>query len=266
MQTMQQKLRKALRVAVGAITSGGSQNFLGARWVPALLRWTPSRIRTDVALLLLSLSPHYFFDKDRRAEAERNRKSRETLVRDLLVPFLDQHAVALDYGCGPGWMAAAVAPRIKFLEAVDISRGVLACAQVLNGAPNIIYETPEEASGRSELVDLVYSFAVVQHLTDETFRAVLSLVRLRLRPGGTLLIHFTPPTAGWRTEAQWRGDTSIKGRAKLRFAMNCFARGMDDVESLVAEAGFSEIRIEPLAAKTDVEDDISRQYWLVASG
>ena len=264
---MQEKMRYAWRVAAGAVTSGGSQNFLGARWVPALLRLTPSRIRTHIALLLLSLSPHYFFTRDRRAEAERNRKSREALVWDLLDPFLDRNTVALDYGCGPGYMAAAVARRIRHLEAVDISRGVLACAQVLNGAANIIYETPEEASRRSEPVDVAYSFAVVQHLTDETFHAVLSLLRRRLRPGGTLLLHFVVlPADGYTTEGQWRADSSLKGRAKLRFALNCFGRGIGDVESLVAEAGFSHVRTEPLAAKTDAEDDISGQHWVVASG
>jgi hypothetical protein len=37
------------------------------------------------------------------------------------------------------------------------------------------------------------------------------------------------------------------------------------MEKLVTEAGFSVLRIEPLVGKTEVNDDISRQHWLVAS-
>lgn len=51
---------------------------------------------------------------------------------------------------------------------VDISLGVLACAEVLNAAPNITYETPADATRRTDIVDLAYSCAVVQHLMDDT--------------------------------------------------------------------------------------------------
>jgi predicted TPR repeat methyltransferase len=263
---MKHAMVTASRVAAGAIAAGGRQNFLGAPWVSAIVRATPAHLRPQVALFLLSLSPHYFFATDRHAEAERNRKSREALVSDLLDPFLDGTVVAMDYGCGAGYMAAAVSRRVMRLEAVDISRGVLACAEALNGADNLIYETPNEASRRREHVDLIYSFAVVQHLSDETFRSVMSLFRRRLRPGGTLALHFVEPGDGWRTEAEWRADTSFKGRAKLRFALNCFGRESREVEFLVTEAGFSHATTEPLASKTDADPDLSRQHWLLASG
>ena len=252
-------------VAAGAITSGAPQNFLGARWVQALVRYAPSRLRTPVVLRLLSFSPHYFYSSDLHAEDARNRVSREGLADQLLAPFLNFDTVAIDYGCGPGYMAAAVARRVRHVEAVDISRGVLACASVLNGAPNITYETPEEAGSRTELVDLAYSFSVVQHLTDETLRAVLSMLKRRIRPGGLLVLHFALPIEGWRTEDQWKADASVRGRAKLRFGLNCFGRGVDHVETMVAGAGFSHVRIEPLAGKTDADGDIAAQHWLVAS-
>lgn len=218
-----------------------------------------------MALRLVSLSPHYFFTRDLHAEDARNRISRKGLTDQLLAPFLNVDTVALDYGCGPGYMAAAVARRVRYVEAVDISRGVLACASVLNAGSNIAYETPEEAANRSELIDLAYSFAVVQHLSDETFRAVLSMLKRRLRPAGSLVLHFVLPMDGWRTEDQWRADSSLQGRAKLRFGLNCFGRGVDHVEAMVAEAGFSDVRVEPLAGKTDADSDIAAQHWLVAS-
>ncbi|MCW2638585.1 MAG: putative S-adenosyl-L-methionine-dependent methyltransferase [Dactylosporangium sp.] len=262
---MQPKLRSALRVAAGAVTSAGSQNFLGAQWVSAVPRLVPPAIREQTALLLLSISPHYFYGGDRMAEAERARTTREVLVRDLLDPFLDRDTVALDFGCGPGYMAAAVARLVREVEAVDVSPGVLACARVLNGAPNISYETPDQAGRRNTPVDVVYSFAVVQHLTDTAFGAALALIRRRLRPGGTLILHFAAPVDGWRSEAQWRADSSVSGRAKLRFGLNCFGRSAAAMESMVVRAGFAHVRIEPLTGRTSADDDIARQHWLLAS-
>jgi len=222
-------------------------------------------VRTSLVLHLLSLSPHYFFTSDLHAEDARNRTSREGLTGQLLAEFLNPDTVALDYGCGPGYMAAAVARRVRLVEAVDISRGVLACAGVLNAASNITYETPEEARDRPELVDLAYSFAVVQHLSDETFREVLSMLRRRIRPDGLLVLHFALPIDGWRTEDQLKADSSMQGRAKLRFGLNCFGRGVDHVATMVTDAGFSLVRIESLAGKTDADSDIAAQHWLVAS-
>lgn len=263
---MRKRLGVGVRVAVGAVTSRGSQNFLGAPWVERLLRTAPSSSRESIALWLISLSPHYFYDGDRRAEADRNRTSREGLVRDLLMGYLAPTMLVLDYGCGPGYMASAVAPHVRQVEAVDVSHGVLACARVLNCSSNIIYETPFEASQRSEQIDLAYSFAVVQHLTDASLRAALTIVRERLRPGGTLLLHFPAPDGQWRTEDSWRSDRSPKGRAKLRYGLNCFGRGEEQLARLVSEAGFRGVRSNVLANMTSADADISRQRLLVAVG
>jgi hypothetical protein len=54
-------------------TWGGSQNFLGARWVERIIDSAPARSRERVALHFLSLSPHYFYAGDVRAEDSRNR-------------------------------------------------------------------------------------------------------------------------------------------------------------------------------------------------
>jgi len=260
-----ERARKLRTAVAGAVTSGGAQNFLGAPWVSALVRHTPPGLRTSVALRLLAASPHYFFTPDLQAEHARCLTQREGLTEQLLTPFLSPDTVALDYGCGPGYMAVAVARRVRRVEAVDISSGVLACAAVLNAAPNIEYETSTEAATRNDQVEIAYSFAVVQHLTDDTFREALLMLKRRVRPEGTLVLHFATPNDGWRTEQQWRDDTSLHGRAKLRFGLNCFGRGTDHFAEMVAEAGFTDIRIEPLAGLTDADADLASQYWLVAT-
>jgi SAM-dependent methyltransferase len=251
-----------MRALAGFAASGGNQNFLGARWVAPVVRHTPARFRKNLAIRLLDLSPHYFY-AEREAEVDRNRRSRSQMVDDLLAPLLQPDMRVIDYGCGPGFWASAVVPKVGAVEAVDISTGVLACAEALNAAPNIEFETPVECGRRAEPVDLVYSFAVVQHLPDATLMDVLAMLRRRLRPDGTMLLHFAMPDDDWRTEQEWNGDRSLTGRMKLRFGLNCFGRSACAMTDLLNHAGFADVRIEPLAGRTNVEDDIALQHLAI---
>jgi SAM-dependent methyltransferase len=248
------------------MATAGAQNFLGARWVPAMLAATPARYRPQVALRLLAWSPHYFQpdEHDRNAAAERNRRTRQVIADDLLGRYLQSDDEVLDAGCGPGYLAVAVAPRVRAVTAVDVSRGVLACARVLNPAPNLEYLTVEEFLRSGRDVDVIYSIAVAQHLTDEVFARALRDWHAALRPGGRLLVHVVVDDPGWRTEAQWRADRGLAGRAKMRFALNCFGRSTEQVRRMVADAGFGELDLVPVSALVDVDDDVARQHLLVA--
>jgi cyclopropane fatty-acyl-phospholipid synthase-like methyltransferase len=228
---------------------------------------SPDQIRERLALRLISLSPHYFYDRDIRAEAERNRRSRMALAKALVMPSLTPGARVLDYGCGPGYMASAVASKAKHVDAVDISRGVLACARVLNGRSNITYQTPAELARSHGMADLAYSFAVVQHLGRQVLVNVLGLLARKIRKDGVLLLHFAVPgEGGWRSEAQWRGDRSIASWVKLRCALNCFATPAEEMKVLVSASGFTDVEVRPLAGTIAVpgDDDITRQHWLTA--
>ncbi len=248
-------------------TEGGSQNFLGARWVEHVVDKSPASIREGVALRLLSLSPHYFYDRDIRAEAERNRRSRQALTDILIAPHLTSATQVLDYGCGPGYMARAVADRVNHVYALDISGGVLACAKVLNGRPNIIYLKPDEFRKSAKSADLAYSFAVVQHLGTDRLTRMLDLLAAAIRRNGLLLLHFAVPSQGsYRTEADWTTDRSVVGRARLRYGLNCFGRTIDEMEALVRRSGFTDVVVRSLAGTITVpgDDDITRQHWLTA--
>ncbi|MCM3884719.1 bifunctional 2-polyprenyl-6-hydroxyphenol methylase/3-demethylubiquinol 3-O-methyltransferase UbiG [Frankia sp. R82] len=249
-----------------ALATAGAQNFLGARWVPVLLATTPARYRRRMALRLLSYSPHYFQpgEHDRNAAAERNLRSRQALADDLLGRYLLADDDVLDVGCGPGYLAVAVAPRVHALTAVDVSRGVLACARVLNPAPNLEYLLAEEFHRSGRDVDVVYCIAVVQHLTDEVVAAALRDWHAALRPGGRLLLHVVIDDPAWRTEQQWRAERGLAGRLRLRFALNCFGRSADQVRRLVTEAGFGDLELIPMSTLVDVEDDVTGQHLVVA--
>jgi cyclopropane fatty-acyl-phospholipid synthase-like methyltransferase len=258
--------REARDAAIARVAWGESQNFLGARWVERAVTLSPVTIRERVALRLLSLSPHYFYDRNVHAEARRNLVSRQALADALVVPHLTSVSRVLDYGCGPGYMANAVAKNVDHVYAVDISRGVLACARVLNSGSNITYITPHELQ-KTGKVDLAYSFAVVQHLRTERLIEMLNLVAAAIRQDGVLLLHFAlPGPQGWRTEVEWVADRSALGRAKLRYGLNCFGRSADDMETLVARSGFTDVTTHSLNGSVIIpgEPDITRQHWLTA--
>jgi SAM-dependent methyltransferase len=258
----------ACDIAVARSTWGGRQNFLGARWVEHVVNKSPGPIREGVALRLLSLSPHYFYDRDVRTEAERNWRSRQALADALIVPHLPRTARVLDYGCGPGYMARAVAERADHVYAADISAGVLACARALNGRPNITYLKPNELRQQAEKVDLAYSFAVVQHLGTEALVGVLRIIADTLRPGGILLLHFAEPGGqdGWRREVELMDDRSLVGRARLYYGLNCFGRSAHEMKKLASEGGYVHIETRSLNGIGPIpgENDIVRQHLLTA--
>jgi 2-polyprenyl-3-methyl-5-hydroxy-6-metoxy-1,4-benzoquinol methylase len=163
--------------------SGGGQNFLGRRWIASLVENSPDRLRERVALRLLSLSPHYFCHNDIHAESERLRRSRRALAETIVAPYISKDARVIDYGCGPGYMSRAVAEMAGRVDAVDISRGVLACARALNGRANIRCLTPAELRQTAGHADLAYSFAVAQHMRAEALVAALSLLASTIRRG-----------------------------------------------------------------------------------
>lgn len=263
---MSKLARVASDVLISRATWGGSQNFLGADWIERVVDNAPQAARGRVALRFLSLSPHYFYDRDLDAEAARNRRSRQILADQLIAPRLTPGARVLDYGCGPGYLAAAVAPLAGQVHAVDISRGVLACARALNGLPNITYQTPEEFRAAADPVDVAYSFAVVQHLRTDALAAVVALLSEAVRPGGLLMLHFAVAGEhGYRTEGQWLSDHSLAGRARLRYGLNCFGRPAAEMVDLVTRSGFTNVVARPLSGSITIPgDDIPDQHLLTA--
>jgi SAM-dependent methyltransferase len=259
-------MREAGHVAIIRAASGGSQNFLGAPWVARLVESAPRPASERVALRMLALSPHYFYDRDLRAESERNRRSRKALAQSLIAPHVSAETTVIDYGCGPGYLARAVAGLAGQVAAVDISPGVLACARVLNPAPNISYLRPAELARRLGQADLAYSFAVVQHLSTPALSAALQLLARSIRPGGTLLLHFAVTgEAGYRSEETWLADRSLTGRARLRYGLNCFGRTSAELRAAVAAAGFTGVVTRWLAGDSVGDDDISQQHLLTAT-
>ena len=88
------------------------------------------------------------------------RRAREVFARDALALYLLPEQDVLEFACGPGYLARALSGRVWSVTAVDDSPGVLACARVLNPAPNISYRTFQSFLRSGRRVDVVVSTAM----------------------------------------------------------------------------------------------------------
>jgi SAM-dependent methyltransferase len=268
----------ARKILVILITRGkAAQDFLGARWISYWLHCLPLSWRRSAALWLVSLSPHYFFKIEANrglnkmefldAEFRRNLDSRQAIASGILMKYLRFSDTLLDYGCGPGWLARAVSPYVNQVFACDISEGVIECAKVLNGAPNIQYLVVP-ASGklplRDAFVDIVYSFAVIQHVTDEVFDEILGTFYHLLKDGGTALCHIVVDQPTWKSEAESRSDATLHGKLLWHLGLYCFSRSKEDVVKRIIVAGFSKPEVFLIREIANIlGDDIEDQHLFV---
>ena len=261
--------------AVRAPLAGlGSQRFLESRWIVWSLAFGTRSWRRALALRYVSFSPHYFYRTPLNSELSshqflisefrRNTASRRRIFRSLLQKDLNPEQVVLDYGCGPGFLARAVSRQVRKVLACDVSTGALECARALNEGPNISYVLIDR-NGRIPVpdasVDLIYSFAVVQHVTEDVFRSILGEWWRVLRPGATVICQVALNAEGWRSEAQWRTDHSLRGRLRWRFGLHCFSRTRDVLYATVTAAGFNPPEIAAIATLcSPLNDDIDDQH------
>ncbi len=229
---------KSLHVIKWFVSLGKQpQNYLGTSWIPPFLRAVRESKKSIWALRILSLSPHYFFDDENpkykgmsnkeylEANFEVATASRENIYRKCSPPYLTIDSEVLDYGCGPGFLAKATTSSVKKIYALDISSGAIESAKILNHAANIEYlvvGTGGVDAIPNEQLDVAYSFAVVQHLTDEVFESVLDDINRKLKANGTLLLHIQLTDDVWKEEEVYQNDASAKGRLKYRIGLHCF--------------------------------------------
>jgi cyclopropane fatty-acyl-phospholipid synthase-like methyltransferase len=265
----------------GATLGRGEQNFLGARWVQTVLKHAPAAKRRDYALKMLSLSPHYFLDardpkyngyskQEYFEEAFRiGREGRQRIFDEILKDRLAPDDIVIDYGCGPGYLARALAQNVKHVYAFDISPGVIACARILNNEPDLEYLVADRTSFRAVPeagVDAVVSIAMAQHISDEVLDIVLDNCACKLRPSGQLIMHVHLLEDGWKTEDEWKADSSVRGKIKYRFGLRCFGRTSEQYASKVAAHGFENIDLTPIASLVnDNFDDICSEHLLTTT-
>lgn len=255
-------MSKVLNAVKWGISRGKeSQNFLGAKWIGSFLGKVSEQNRRIWALRILSLSPHYFLDREDPKYAGMSNdeylnatfasliESRENIYQKILKPYLNSDDIVLDYGCGPGLLARVTAPRVKKIYALDISSGAIACAKIVNPVDNVEYLVADE-NGLNSIpdagLDAVYSFAVIQHLTNEVFEMVLDNCSKKLRSNGHLILHIQLTDDVWQTENEHKSNTSVQGKIKYELGLHCFGRTEQEHIDIVSRHGFTNIEIKKL--------------------
>ncbi len=271
-------MRKIFDLAKWTLTLGsGTQNFLGARWIEPFLAKVSEQKKRFWALRILSLSPHYFLDPDnpkyrQMSSAEyleqmfrESADTRKDIFENLIKPNIEPSFAVMEYGCGPGFLAKETAGFAAKIYGCDISRGVLACARILNNAPNLTYVVADEkglAEVGTESLDAIYSVAVIQHLSNDIFGRVLKNCEAKLKKGGKLILHIQLIDNVWKTEDHWKNDLSITGKMKLKYGLHCFGRTEKEHIDIIKNFKFRVVSITPLSIVAG--DEVSAQSLLIA--
>jgi ubiquinone/menaquinone biosynthesis C-methylase UbiE len=154
--------------------------------------------------------------------------------------LLDDAWVVGDLGCGTGQVAAALAPFVSRVLAVDRSGEMLQAARRrLRGAHNVVVRRGDLEAlpiGNAEL-DAATLLLVLHHLPDPA--AVLSEAARVLRPGGRLLIADMLP----HDHDEYRQQM---GHVWLGFSE-------DQMRRLLGTAGFDRVRIVSRPAQADAK-------------
>jgi ubiquinone/menaquinone biosynthesis C-methylase UbiE len=157
-----------------------------------------------------------------------------------LPAFLDDRWIVGDLGCGTGQVAAALAPFVSRVIAVDRS------ADMLQAARRRVRETTNVEVRRGDLealpiadeeLDAATLLLVLHHLPDPA--AALREAARVLKPGGRLVI----------------SDMLPHDREEYRHQMGHVWLGLseDQLRRLLGAAGFNGVRLVPLAADPDAK-------------
>ena len=189
------------------------------------------RVRT-VLLRRQTASVQFFESGAGRWDKLREELFGSALHLHALAGLLDPSWVVGDLGCGTGQLAAAVAPFVQQVVAVDRSADMLqAAARRLEDAPNVDFRRGDlDALPIDDgTLDAATLMLVLHHVPEPA--AVLADVARVLRPGGRLLIVDMLP----HDREEYRQQL---GHVWLGF-------GADHLRRLLAAAGFDDPRIVP---------------------
>lgn len=154
------------------------------------------------------------------------------------------HEVALDAGCGAGHTAAALAPHVAQVTALDLSTQMLGAAQALaaeRGLANITFREGdvEQIPAAAAAFDLVVSRYSAHHWPAPV-QALAEILRV-LRPGGRFVLS---DTVGFDAPLL---DTHLQAVELLRDPSHVRDHSPAQWIAMLQGAGFVQISCEPFA-------------------
>lgn len=104
----------------------------------------------------------------------------------------NKNSVVLDFGCGIGRLSYFLAPYVKKVIGVDVSEKMIEVAKLKNAAPNIEYYHINNNNTHEVLsnfkVDCLFSYWVMQHISDERIKELLKDFSALLNKDGKIYI------------------------------------------------------------------------------
>ena len=105
------------------------------------------------------------------------------------------HGTALDFGCGVGRIANALAPRFESVVGLDIAPGMLERAEhdaARRGVRNVTYASSLYRDRlQPETYDFVHSYIVLQHIPTSVGEGIIRDIVRATKTGGFGALHFT---------------------------------------------------------------------------
>lgn len=102
---------------------------------------------------------------------------------------INRNSTVMDVGCGTGRWTRYIAPKVKFVEAVDPSEAIFAAASLLKDQKNIrvTQASTDNLPFADNSFDFVFSIGVLHHIPD-TRQAMTDCIR-KVKPGGLFLVY-----------------------------------------------------------------------------
>ena len=103
--------------------------------------------------------------------------------------ILNKDTIALDAGCGSGRWSRFIAPKVKFIEAIDPSKSIFYAKNNNFDTRNIRFSHAgiENIPFKNESFDFIFSLGVLHHIPN-TEKALLELFK-KLKKGGSILLY-----------------------------------------------------------------------------
>jgi predicted SAM-dependent methyltransferase len=115
-------------------------------------------------------------------------------------------------------------------------------------------------------VDIAYSFAVIQHVTDSVFIEILKQCYNKLKKGGVAIFHMPLRTKDSFPDPDTQRSEGIYGRLKWKYALNYFVRTEEEAKGLFEKTGFKSVQILDIKdICKEYFDDICSQQLIIAN-
>lgn len=184
-------------IAVGDAVRGVALNRDGAD-VVLTISFDHWKLPADLDYLDPSLAAQFHFGRTRRDDI------------DFMVALAAERSArtVLDFGCGTGQLAVALAAAERRVIGVDPAQAMLDLARTRPGADAIEWRWGDATAVDATDVDLVVMTGNIPstHTTDEAWTRLLAALLAALRPGGCLAFgSWNPSALPWERRGSWDG-------------------------------------------------------------